>query len=89
MFSINFVNPILVEDIPLIGLVLTVLNNSFGMHIKYPENEIATNKSFDTENFKVTIEAFDYLHNKIFIVYKVEGENLEEEIYSLFLEEGG
>ena len=89
IFGINFVNPILAEEVPLLGSVVKVLNDAFGMNIRYTENGLAVNESFNTENFKVTIESVDYENDQIFIFYKVERKNLEEGIYSLFLEVDG
>ena len=89
IFGINFVNPILAEEVPLLGQVVKVLNDNFGMNIRYTENGLAVNESFNTENFKVTIESVDYENDQIFIFYKVERKNLEEGIYSLFLEVDG
>lgn len=89
IFGINFVNPILAEEVPLLGPVVKVLNDAFGMNIRYTENGLAVNESFNTENFKVTIESVDYDNDQIFIFYKVERKNLEEGIYSLFLEVDG
>ena len=87
--GINFVNPILAEEVPLFGPVIKVLNENFGLEIRYTENGLVVNESFNTENFKITIETVDYVNEQIFIVYKVEGENLEEGIYSLFLQAEG
>lgn len=89
IFGINFVNPILAEEVPLLGPVVKVLNDNFGMNIRYTENGLAVNESFNTENFKVTIESVDYANDQIFIFYKVERKNLKEGIYSLFLEVNG
>ena len=89
IFGINFVNPILAEEVPLLGSVVKVLNDAFGMNIRYTENGLAVNESFNTENFKVTIESADYVNDQIFIFYKVERENLKEGIYSLFLDVEG
>lgn len=89
IFGINFVNPILAEEVPLLGQVVKVLNDNFGMNIRYTENGLAVNESFNTENFKVTIESVDYANDQIFIFYKVERKNLKEGIYSLFLEVDG
>lgn len=87
--GINFVNPIFAEEVPLFGPVIKVLNENFGLKIRYTENGLVINESFNTENFKITIETVDYINEQIFIVYKVEGENLEEGIYSLFLQAEG
>lgn len=89
ILGISFVNPTLAEEVPLLGTVIKVLNDNFGMGVRYTENGLAVNKSFNTKNFKITIEAVDYVNNQILVVYNVEGEKIEEGIYSLFLQAEG
>lgn len=57
-----FINPTLAEELPLLGSVVKVLNHDFGINIRYTENRLDVNESFNTENFKITIESVDYVN---------------------------
>ncbi|WP_066895446.1 DUF4179 domain-containing protein [Clostridium nigeriense] len=68
----NFVKPSLAEELPIFGPVLKVLNNKWGLGIKYTENGLSVKEEFHTENHTINIEAVDFKGDKLLIVYKVE-----------------
>ena len=49
-----------------------MLNNKWGLGIKYTENGLSVKEEFHTENHTINIEAVDFKGDKLLIVYKVE-----------------
>lgn len=72
LIGINFVEPSLAEELPIVGPVLKVLNNKWGLGIKYTENGLVVKEEFHTENHIINIEAVDFKEGKLLITYKVE-----------------
>lgn len=72
LIGTNFVKPSLAEELPIFGPVLKVLNNKWGLGIKYTENGLSVKEEFHTENLTINIEAVDFNGENLLIVYKVE-----------------
>lgn len=72
LIGINFVKPSLAEELPIVGPVLKVLNNKWGLGIKYTENGLSVKEEFHTENHTVNIEAIDFDGDQLLMTYKVE-----------------
>lgn len=72
LIGTNFVKPSLAEELPIFGPVLKVLNNKWGLGIKYTENGLSVKEGFHTENHTINIEAIDFKGDKLLIVYKIE-----------------
>lgn len=72
LIGINFVKPSLAEELPIVGPVLKVLNNKWGLGIKYTENGLVVKEEFHTENHIINIEAVDFEGEQLLIVYKIE-----------------
>lgn len=72
LIGINFVKPSLAEELPIFGPVLKVLNNKWGLGIKYTENGLSVKEEFHTENHIINIEAVDFDGGNLLIVYKIE-----------------
>ena len=72
LIGINFVKPSLAEELPIVGPVLKVLNNKWGLGIKYTENGLSVKEEFHTENHTVNIEAVDFKGDQLLMTYKVE-----------------
>ncbi len=72
LIGINFVKPSFAEELPIFGPVLKVLNNKWGLGIKYTENGLSVKEEFYTENHTVTIEAIDFDGSQLLMTYKVE-----------------
>ncbi len=72
LIGINFVKPSLAEELPIVGPVLKVINNKWGLGIKYTENGLSVKEEFYTENHTVTIEAIDFDGSQLLMTYKVE-----------------
>lgn len=91
LIGTNFVKPSIAEEIPIVGPVLKVLNNKWGLGIKYTENGLVVKEEFHTENHIINIEAVDFRGEQLLIVYKVEGELdfKEPTIFSLSLDVKG
>lgn len=68
----NFVKPSIAEEIPIVGPVLKVLNNKWGLGIKYTENGLVVKEEFHTENYIINIEAVDFRGDNLLVVYKIE-----------------
>lgn len=74
LIGINFVKPSLAEELPILGPVLKVLNNKWGLGIKYTENGLSVKEEFHTENHTINIEAVDFNGENLLIVYQIESE---------------
>ena len=72
LIGVNFVKPSLAEELPIFGPVLKVLNNKWGLGIKYTENGLSVKEEFNTENHIINIEAVDFDGGNLLIVYKIE-----------------
>lgn len=72
LIGTNFVKPSLAEELPIFGPVLKVLNEKWGLGIKYTENGLSVKEEFHTENHTINIEAVDFEGDKLLIVYKIE-----------------
>ncbi|MGG7056790.1 DUF4179 domain-containing protein [Clostridium tertium] len=72
LIGINFVKPSFAEELPIVGPVLKVLNNKWGLGIKYTENGLVVKEEFHTENHIINIEAVDFEGEQLLIVYKIE-----------------
>lgn len=72
LIGINFVKPSLAEELPIFGPVLKVLNNKWGLGIKYTENGLSVKEEFHTENHTINIEAVDFNGENLLIVYQIE-----------------
>lgn len=72
LIGTNFVKPSLAEELPIFGPVLKVLNNKWGLGIKYTENGLSVKEEFHTENHIINIEAVDFDGGNLLIVYKIE-----------------
>ncbi len=72
LIGTNFVKPSLAEELPIFGPVLKVLNNKWGLGIKYTENGLSVKEEFHTENLTINIEAVDFNGENLLIVYKIE-----------------
>ncbi len=72
LIGTNFVKPSLAEELPIVGSVLKVLNNKWGLGIKYTENGLSVKEEFRTENHTVNIEAVDFKGENLLIIYKIE-----------------
>ena len=75
LIGTNFIKPSLAEELPIFGPVIKVLNNKWGLGIKYTENGLVVKEEFHTENHSINIEAVDYLGDQVLIVYKIKYEN--------------
>ena len=72
LIGTNLVKPSLAEELPIFGPVIKVLNNKWGLGIKYTENGLVVKEEFHTENHTVNIEAVDFKGDNLLIVYKIE-----------------
>ncbi|VYU46613.1 hypothetical protein [Clostridium tertium] len=72
LIGTNFVKPSIAEEIPIVGPVLKVLNNKWGLGIKYTENGLVVKENFHTENHIINIEAVDFDGDNLLVVYKIE-----------------
>lgn len=72
LIGTNFVKPSIAEEIPIVGPVLKVLNNKWGLGIKYTENGLVVKEEFHTENHIINIEAVDFDGDNLLMVYKIE-----------------
>lgn len=72
LIGTNFVKPSIAEEIPIVGPVLKVLNNKWGLGIKYTENGLVVKEEFHTENHIINIEAVDFDGDNLLMVYKVK-----------------
>ncbi|MDV4149853.1 DUF4179 domain-containing protein [Clostridium sp. AL.422] len=72
LIGINFVKPSLAEELPIVGPVLKVLNNKWGLGIKYTENGLSVKEEFHTENHTINIEAVDFDGEYLLVVYKIQ-----------------
>lgn len=72
LIGTNFVKPSIAEEIPIVGPVLKVLNNKWGLGIKYTENGLVVKEEFHTENHIINIEAVDFRGEQLLMVYKIE-----------------
>lgn len=72
LIGINIVKPSLAEELPIVGPVLKVLNNKWGLGIKYTENGLSVKEEFHTENLNINIEAMDFDGWQLLMTYKVE-----------------
>lgn len=93
LIGINFVKPSLAEEVPIVGPVLKVLNNKWGLGIKYTENGLVVKEDFHTENHTLNIEAVDYRGDQVLLVYKIINNNKIDmdnpEMYSLDIDISG
>lgn len=93
LIGINFVKPSLAEELPIVGPVLKVLNNKWGLGIKYTENGLVVKEDFHTENHTLNIEAVDYRGDQVLLVYKIINNNKIDmdnpEMYSLDIDISG
>lgn len=72
VIGVNFVKPSLAEELPIFGPVLKVLNDKWGLGIKYTENGLSVKEEFYTENHTINIEAVDFRGDNLLIVYRIE-----------------
>lgn len=72
VIGVNFVKPSLAEELPIFGPVLKVLNDKWGLGIKYTENGLSVKEEFHTENHTINIEAVDFRGDNLLIVYRIE-----------------
>lgn len=72
VIGVNFVKPSLAEELPIFGPVLKVLNDKWGLGIKYTENGLSVKEEFHTENHNINIEAVDFRGDNLLIVYRIE-----------------
>lgn len=83
VIGVNLLSPTIAQEIPLFGPVIKVINESFGIGIKYTENGLAIHENFETENYKVIFESIDYNGSDIMMIYKVETNEEELGLYVL------
>ena len=83
LIGINIAKPSLAEELPIFGPVIKVLNNKWGIGIKYTENGLSVKEEFHTENHIINIEAVDFRGEQLLIVYKIESKiDLDTAIFS-------
>lgn len=91
LIGTNFIKPSLAEELPIFGPVIKVLNNKWGLGIKYTENGLVVKEDFHTENHTLNIEAVDYRGDQVLLVYKIINNNKIDmdntEMYSLDIED--
>lgn len=93
LIGTNFIKPSLAEELPIFGPVIKVLNNKWGLGIKYTENGLVVKEDFHTENHTLNIEAVDYRGDQVLLVYKIINNNKIDmdntEMYSLDIDISG